>query len=55
MENVDISGTFELDGARVTFKITGTGSEDYEVTTRGVARFEKACQVVESMITALAS
>jgi hypothetical protein len=44
---IDVKGTFELDGQRVTFSITGDGPEDYEVTTRGHERFDKACELVE--------
>lgn len=52
--SIDIKGTFELDGHRVTFSITGTGPEDYEVTTRGVERFNEAAQRVEGAQRVLA-
>lgn len=51
--NTPIEGTFELDGRPVTFAITGTGEEDYNVHCRGYERHSKACLIVEAMQAAL--
>lgn len=49
---VRVDGRFDIDGRPVSFSISGTGEEDYTVTSVSTV-FDRACAAVEKMIEAI--